>query len=393
MGAVFWIVAIVFFITEGIQHQLFVEIWHTRHALDRVQILQVVRNHFRLLGIVGAFVLATFVSSNFAQALLGVLLLIRAADVLITGAEVVACKAKIPPVVIGILIIGLGTSSPEFFVNAISALKGNTDIAFGNIVGSNICNMGLVIGIAGWMAGRISIQRSIITAEMPVMLASTLLVIFQVLDFPPFSEPEAPSILSAQDGMVMLLGVCMYLLYTFHTIANVPQPEEVTDQYQSRYETVDKDEIRTWIKAIGQIILGIGGLYLGGEFTVSGATNIAVGLGAGTLVVGVIIGVGTSLPELATAISSVLKKKPDLVIGNVVGSNIFNILLILGATAVIEPIALDQAIFWHLGFLFVTTCLFFIALGTKRELSRPEAIFLTLLGISYLAYSIITGGA
>lgn len=391
MEIVFWIVALLFFIEEGIQHQLFVEIWRSRHALNRVQILQVVRNHLRLLGIVGVLLLAAFVSSNLAQALLGVLLLIRAADVLITGAEVVACKAKIPPVVIGILIIGLGTSSPEFFVNAISALKGNTDIAFGNIVGSNICNIGLVIGIAGWMAGSISIQRSIITAEMPVMLASTLLVIFQVLDFPPFSEPEAPSMLSVQDGMVMLLGVCMYLLYTFHTIANVPQPEEVADQYQSRYGGVEG--MRTWAKAIGQIVIGIGGLYLGGEFTVSGATNIAVGLGAGTLVVGVIIGVGTSLPELATAISSVLKKKPDLVIGNVVGSNIFNILLILGATAVIEPIALDRVIFWHLGFLFVTTCLFFIALGTKKELSRPEAIFLTLLGIAYLTYSIITGGA
>jgi len=330
-------------------------------------------------------------SSNLALALLGVVLLIRAADVLITGAEIVASKAKIPPVIIGILVIGLGTSSPEFFVNAISALKGSTDIAFGNIVGSNLCNMGLVIGIAGWMAGRISIQRSIITAEMPVMLAATVLVIFQVLDFPPFSQAGAASMLSAQDGMVMLLGVCMYLLYTFHTIANVPQPEEVTDQYQTQYG--DVDGMRTWAKAIGQILIGIGGLYLGGEFTVSGATNIAVALGAGTLVVGVIIGVGTSLPELATAISSVLKNKPDLVIGNVVGSNIFNLLLILGATAVIEPIVLDQAIFWHLGFLLLTTCLFFIALGTQKELSRPEAIFLTFLGIAYLTYSIITGGA
>jgi cation:H+ antiporter len=114
-------------------------------------------------------------------------------------------------------------------------------------------------------------------------------------------------------------------------------------------------------------------------------------LGAGTLVVGVIIGVGTSLPELATAISSVLKNKPDLVVGNVVGSNIFNILLILGATAVIEPIYLDKAIAWHLAFLFVVTGIFFIALGSKKELSRLEAIMLTGLGVGYLAYSIITG--
>ncbi len=388
MLILFWIVACVVLIFEG--YQPFTTLLKDQRPLTFDRGPALIKAAPFAVGSVLAMVVF-LLSSNLALAVLGVMLLIRAADVLITGAEVVAAKAKIPPIVIGILIIGLGTSSPEFFVNVISALKGNTDIAFGNIVGSNVCNMGLVIGVAGWLAGRISIQRSIITAEMPVMLAATVLVMLQVLDFPPFSEPGAPSMLSVQDGLVMLLGVCMYLLYTFHTIANVPQPEAVTDEYQSRYG--DADGMRTWAKAIVQIVIGIGGLYLGGEFTVSGATNIAMGLGAGTLVVGVIIGVGTSLPELAAAISSVLKNKPDLVIGNVVGSNIFNILLILGATAVIEPIALDRAIFWHLGFLLLATCLFFIALGTKKELSRAEAIFLTLLGVGYLAYSIITGGA
>ena len=351
MPTLFWIVLGVFFVAEVVQHQLFVELWHREKALDRATIMQIVRNHLRLLGIVIALVISSFVSFNLAQALLGILLLIRCSDVLINGAEIVARKAHIPPIVIGILIIGLGTSSPEFFVNVISALKGNTNIAFGNIVGSNISNMGLVIGIAGCIAGRIKIQKSIITAEIPVMLASTLLVIFQVLDFPPFTEMAIEPVLSPQDGLVMLLGISMYLLYTFHVIADVPPNPEVQDEYQQRYGK--SEELRTWIKAIAAIVIGIAGLYLGGEFTVTGATNIAIGLGAGTLVVGVIIGVGTSLPELATAISSVLKGKPDLAIGNVVGSNIFNILLILGATAVIEPIYLDKAIAWHLAFLFV----------------------------------------
>jgi cation:H+ antiporter len=390
MEVIFWIVLLAFFIAEGIQHQLFVELWHQRHSFDRATVFQVVRNHIRLLGIDVALVLAVFFSFNFAQALLGIILLIRGADVLIDGAEVVAEKANIPPIIIGILIIGLGTSSPEFFVNVISALKGDTDIAFGNIVGSNLSNMGLVIGIAGCIAGRIKIQRSIITAEMPVLIASTLLLIFQVLDFPPFTANASDAVLSVQDGMVMLLGLCMYLLYTFHTIANVPPNPEVQDQYQTQYGKAE--EMRTWFKAIGGIVLGIAALYLGGDFTVTGATNIAVGLGAGTLVVGVIIGVGTSLPELAAAISSVLKNKPDLVVGNVVGSNIFNILLILGATAVIEPIALDRAIVGHLIFLFLVTGIFFLALGTKKELSRFEAIMLTILGIGYLAYSFFTGG-
>jgi cation:H+ antiporter len=387
MRLLFWIVSAIIFIGEGYQHQVFVNIWHRKKGFDRVTLVQSMRNHLHLLGILLALIFS-FRSFNLAQAILGIILLIRSADVLINGAEVVAKKAHIPPIVIGILIIGLGTSSPEFFVNVISALKGSTDIAFGNIIGSNISNMGLVIGIAGWIAGRIKIQKSIITAEIPVLVASTLLVILQVLDFPPFISETVHPVLSRQDGIVMLLGITMYLVYTFHVIAAVPPNPEVRGKYEERY---GKEEMRTWLKAITEIVIGIVGLYLGGEFTVTGATNIAVGLGAGTLVVGVIIGVGTSLPELATAISSVLKDKPDLVIGNVVGSNIFNILLILGTTAVIKPIYLDTAIGWHLVFLFIATGIFFTALGTKRELSRLEAVMLTGLGIGYLAYSIITG--
>lgn len=333
-------------------------------------------------------ILCPLFSFNLALALLGIILLIQAANVLIEGAQVVAAKANIPPIIIGILIVGLGTSAPEFFVNVISALKGTTDIAFGNIVGSNIFNMGLIIGLAGWIAGRISIQKSIITTEMPVLVAATLLVIFQVLDFPPFTAEANQAMLSRQDGLVMLLGISMYLLYMFHSIANVPPNPDVQSQYRERYS---KDDIQTWLKPVAQILLGIAGLYVGGNFTVTGATAIALGLGAGTLVVGVIIGVGTSLPELAAAITSVVKDELDLVIGNVVGSNIFNILLILGATSVIKPIELGAGIGVHLGFLFLVTLVFFIALGTKRELSRIEAMVLTGLGVGYLAYSLITG--
>ncbi len=382
----FWIILIVAILIEG--RQPVNELFHLSRPFHKEQLFDLCKRHSQLGGLLFALICATF-SLNLAQAILGIILLIRSADVLISGAEVVAAKASIPPIVIGVLIIGLGTSMPELFVNVISALKGDTNIAFGNIVGSNISNMGLVIGIAGWMAGRIKIQRSIITAEIPVMLASTLLVIFQVLDFPPFSSSATQPGLSRQDGLVMLLGIGMYLLYTFHVIANVAPNPDVRGKYQERYGR--QEEIRTWLKAIGKILLGIIGLYLGGDFTVNGATAIAVGLGAGTLVVGVIIGVGTSLPELATAISSVRKNQTDLVIGNVVGSNIFNVLLILGVTSLIEPIQLTHGIAGHLLFLLIATVLFFFALGTKKELHRLEAILLTVLGVGYLLYSLITG--
>ncbi len=388
MQILFWIILLVALFFEG--YQPFQRLLQQKETnLDRATLKTFVKAHPQVAGLFLAFVCAIFKFSNLAQAILGILLLIRAADVLIIGAQVIAMKARIPAIVIGILIIGLGTSMPEFFVNVISALKGTTEIAFGNIVGSNICNMGIVVGLAGWIAKRIKIQKSIITAEIPVMMAAVLLVILQVLDFPPFMKETLKPVLSRQDGIVMLLGIGMYLLYVFHVLSDVPANPEVREKYQECYGS--QEEMRTWMKAIGQIVLGIVGLYFGGEFTVTGATNIAVGLGAGTLVVGVIIGVGTSLPELATAISSVLKNQLDLVIGNVVGSNIFNILLILGATAVIEPIQLTSQIAGHLVFLFFATAVFFAALGTKRELNRLEALMLIGLGVGYLAYSIITG--
>ncbi|PID58858.1 hypothetical protein CSB45_02340 [candidate division KSB3 bacterium] len=355
---------------------------------NMIDVLNLCKASPALFGLLLALLLF-FIHFNLAQSILGIIVLIRAADILIEGAELIALKANIPPVVIGVLIIGLGTSMPELFVNVISALKGDTNIAFGNIVGSNISNMGLVIGISGWIAGRIRIQKSIISAEIPVMMAAALLIILQVYDFPPLARTSDFHGLSRQDGLVMLLGMALYLLYTFHVISNVPANPEVRQKYHERYGS--QDAIRAWAHAIGKILFGIIGLYFGGDFTVTGATAIAIGLGAGTLVVGVIIGIGTSLPELATAISSVMKDQTDLVIGNVVGSNIFNILLILGMTSLITPIPLTAGISWHLVFLLLATGIFFIALGTKRTLNRPEAVMLTFLGIGYLAYSIITG--
>ena len=382
----FWFVLFIAVVVEG--RQAVRQLSAGGFPRSPADLLALLKNYPTLAGLLLA-ALCSFISFNLAQSILGIILLIRAADILIGGAEVVARKANIPPIVIGVLIIGLGTSMPELFVNVISALKGDTNIAFGNIVGSNISNMGLVIGMAGWLAGRIKIQKSIISAEIPVMMAATLLVIFQVWDFPPLTDTNEFHGLSRQDGLVMLLGMALYLLYTFHVIANVPANPDVRQKYSERYGR--KEEIRAWLNAIGKIIFGIIGLYFGGDFTVTGATAIAVGLGAGMLVVGVIIGIGTSLPELATAISSVMKNQTDLVIGNVVGSNIFNILLILGLTALIEPIPLTAGIAGHLVFLLLATGVFFLALGTKKTLSRPEAIMLTFLGIGYLAYSIITG--
>jgi len=325
---------------------------------------------------------------NFSLSILGIILLIDASDTLINGAQVVATKAKIPPILIGILIIGLGTSTPELFVNVFSAVNGNTDLAFGNIIGSNISNMALIIGIAGLIAGQIKIQKSIITTEIPIMVSATLLVFVFLLDFPPFVEGASKPVLSRQDGIIMIMALCVYLMYMFHAITNVPQNPEVETKFDDHYK---REELRTWAKAIFEIVIGITGLYFGGDFTVSGMTAIAYSLGAGTLVVGIIIGVGTSLPELSAAITCVKRNEPDLAVGNVIGSNIFNILLILGITSLIKPIYLGPGVTGHLLFLLVVTTVFYISLGSKHELSKTEASILTFLGLTFLGFSLVMG--
>ena len=187
----------------------------------------------------------------------------------------------------------------------------------------------------------------------------------------------------------MLLGTVMYLVYAFNNISGMDQGEALAEECV--------DELRgqlvhfTWLRTLIRVLGGVLGLYLGGTFTVSGATGIAEMVGAGTLVVGVIIGLGTSLPELAAAIAAVRRHKPDLVIGNVVGSNVFNVLMILGITAFIEPVVVTAEGLTHLVFLIVTTLALFVFLGTRFRLARWESALLSAMGVGYLIFSIVTG--
>ena len=310
----------------------------------------------------------------------GILLLIRSADILILGAKSIAERAGIPPLIIGIVIIGFGTSMPEFFVNVLSAAQGDTALAFGNIAGSNIANMGLVIGLAGIIAGKIKIQKSLISTEIPVMLASVLLFAVLLLDFVPFlpsGNRTLGGILSAQDGMVFLLCLCFYFLYLLHSVPGEKGGEKPAEG--------------SIITALLLTAGGICGLYFGGSFVISGAVSLAELLGAGTLAVGVIVGAGTSLPELAAAVSCVRKGEVDMVVGNVVGSNIFNILLILGITALIHPVAVGPGEFIHILFLGISSLFFFLTLGTQKKLTRVEAFFLFALGAGYLGYTVLGG--
>ena len=309
----------------------------------------------------------------------GVVLVISASDWLIDGAGSLARRAGAPLLLVGVLIVGLGTSTPELFINLISAIRGDTALALGNILGSNIANLSLVIGPAVLIAGPVRIQKSLISAEVPIMLGAALLLAVLLMDGPPLTAGRDAG-LSRQDGVVLLLGLAFYLLYSFHSLGQSSSPRGVGVRY---------GEGDTTPLSVAKVLAGIAGLYLGGEFTITGAVNLAATLGAGTVVLGVIIGVGTSLPELATALTCAFKGETDLVVGNVVGSNIFNILLILGITALVRPVDLPIGMGSHLPFLLAATALFFLSLGTRRTLNRLEAVFLALIGSGYILFSIL----
>ena len=310
----------------------------------------------------------------------GIILIISASDWLIDGAGGLARKAGMPPLLIGVLIVGLGTSTPELFVNLISAIRKNTDLALGNILGSNIANLGLVIGPAALITGGMRIKKSLISTEVPIMLGATLLLIVLLMDD---LLPEAGKSggLSRQDGVVLLLALTFYLLYAFHSLGMSSSPREGGSRRGDRGRR----------HSVTKVLGGIAGLYLGGEMTITGGISLAAAMGAGTVVLGIIIGMGTSLPELATALTCAFKGETDLIVGNVVGSNIFNILLILGLTALVRPVNLPPGLGYHLPFLLAATVLFFLSLGTRHFLSRLEALFLTLTGAGYLLFSILRG--
>jgi len=329
-------------------------------------------------------------SSSLAYLIGGIVLLIQAADFLIEGAVWIANKAGVPPIITGILIIGLGTSMPELFVNILSALGGSTDLALGNILGSNITNMGLVIGTGGLIAGTISIQKGLISREIPIMLGATLMMILLAWNFFPAQESSRQA-LSFNDGLILLLGLFFYLLYMFQSMKRKDDTEAIQEQYEEHYSEEEIQKILPeGLHPLVLIVLGIGGLYLGGDYIIKGALDLASALGAGALALGIIVGVGTSLPELAAAISSARKGEPDLIIGNVVGSNIFNILLVLGVTATLSPIQTGTAMVPHLAITLGMSFLFFFFLGTNRSLHRWESAILSLGGLGYLIFSLIS---
>jgi cation:H+ antiporter len=321
--------------------------------------------------------------------LLGIGLAVSGAHYLVDGGSAIAKRFNIPTLVIGSTIVAFGTSMPEFTVNINSALNGNTDLAFGNILGSNLFNICMVIGIVCLITPMV-VGKDSASKDLPMALIAAVAVGIcgnQIyLDHINYHE------LFMSDGLIFLLFFAIFMRYV-HAEAASGSSHHAKAIKGGVANAGDSQEPHTMLKAVGFVIAGLLGLVFGGEFIVEGASGIARSFGMAERVIGlVIVGPGTSVPELIASIAAARRKDVGMVLGNVLGSNIFNIFFTLGATALIMPIPLDLALNTAVLVNVAVTALLvvFVMLSKKRTLGRAMGALLVTVYVGYIASSLMS---
>ncbi|MEM1405651.1 MAG: calcium/sodium antiporter [Bacteroidota bacterium] len=314
---------------------------------------------------------------NIILLIAGLFILILGGDVLVRGASNIALRAHISPLVVGLTIVAFGTSAPELLISVKAAISGSPDMTMGNVVGSNICNLALVLGVTA-LIGVIKVQPDSIKIDWPVTMGSSLLLYFVI------KGDEA--MISTYEGVffVMLLAI-----YTFLIIRKSRKENKALRELEEDLN-VPESKAGVW-KDVVFIIAGLAGLYYGSDWFVGGAKELAMYLGVSERVIGItVLALGTSLPELVTAIVASIKKETDLALGNLMGSNIFNILSILGITSIIQDIHVSEAIINHdITVMLAITLLIFPLMLYKRSLGRLSGAILLITYLVY-TYSVIT---
>jgi len=309
--------------------------------------------------------------------LVGFILLIKGADLFVDGASNIAKLLQVPPILIGLTIVAFGTSSPEATVSIIAALEGSSDISVGNVVGSNIFNITLVVGLAAFLYP-LKVESETIRKEIPFTLLASIALLILMSDLA--LQGADKNVLTRTDGLILLLFLSIFMYYVI----------EIGLRSRNNRQIKQVDENIAWGKNVFITILGLIAIILGGNFVVSNGTKIAYSLGMSETLVGLtIIAIGTSLPELVTSITAALKKESEIALGNIVGSNIFNILFVLGASASITPLMVDNKVFSDTLFMIALTVLLFIFSRTNFSISKREGLLLVLAYVIYLVYIII----
>lgn len=306
--------------------------------------------------------------------IIGVTLVLVGADRLTEGASSLARRFGVPEIVIGLTIVACGTSAPEFFVSLMSALNGTPDMAVGNVVGSNIMNTMVIVGCAAMVAPMV-ISPSTVKKDIPFSVGASLLLILLTFD----------SAVSRLDGIILLVGFAAFMAYTLYQAkggGNSTHNVNDNDNGNSPLTTH-----HTPLTSIIWILLGLAGLVFGSDLFVDSASNVASTLGVSESVIGLtIVAGGTSLPELATSVVAARKGQSAIAIGNVIGSNVFNILLILGATATISPLQMEGITVIDMGVMMVSIVLVWLFSFTRYTVERWEGAVLVLGYLGYLAW-------
>lgn len=298
----------------------------------------------------------------------GLVLVVWGADRLVDGASALARRFGLSEFVIGLTIVGMGTSAPEMVVSFIGAIQGNADISMGNVVGSNIFNTLLILGLTALLLP-MAVTPDNRKKDVPMNILITLLLIGLGLD----------GSLTRWDGAILVAVFSLYMWYSFRSGSG-----ETSDEEDAAQEPV-------W-KSILFILLGLASLIFGGNFFVDSATDIAHALGVSDKFIAItILAGGTSLPELATCVAAAVKKKGQLALGNIIGSNIFNILLILGGSALIHPLSLAGISYVDFGILFASAVALLTAcfIGKRNMLDRVDGVLFLLLFVAYMTYLIV----
>jgi len=312
---------------------------------------------------------------NIAEVVVGLILLIWGADRFVHGAAAMARNLGVAPLMIGLTIVAFATSAPEVLVSAVAALRGETDLAVGNAIGSNIANIGLVLGVVA-LIRPIELKSATLRREMPALLAVSLLTVALFLD----------SVLSRIDGLVLLTGLVIVVIW----LVRLGLRSSSSDPLQADFEAEIPRDMKMSVASLW-LVVGIGALLIGADLLVDGAIEIAVAVGISEVVIGItLVAVATSLPELAVSVVSAIRGEYGLAIGNIVGSNIFNLLAVVGIAATIQPAVLPPTVLSLHIFVMVAFTLVLFAMTYEYDgrgaISRFEGLMLVAAFVAYDAY-------
>lgn len=311
---------------------------------------------------------------------IGFLLLVKGADAFVDGASSIAKRLRIPAFVIGLTIVAFGTSAPELAVSLTAALRGSNDIAIGNVVGSNIFNTLVVLGASAAITP-IAVKRGMIKKDYPLSIIAAVLL--GVLSLDMIFLKKSAMVIGRWDGVILLIAFAIFMYMTVR--------EGLKEHSTSSQEVEEVDNKKVSVgKGIFLLILGLAGIVLGGDSTVEGAKEIARVLGLSEALIGLtIVALGTSLPELVTSVIAAKKGESDIAVGNVIGSNIFNIFLILGVSATITPMNVSNTYLYDMAVLVAVMLVTYIPIAITKKVSRWMGITMVAVYLAYTAYLIM----